>query len=51
MQNRELMKLVDVVGARPRFIKVGLIFQTPWVTLRDETEWMETVESGWSEVY
>ncbi len=32
--------------ARLQFVKVGPIFRVPWVTLRDETEWVETAESG-----
>ena len=34
--------------ARLQFVKVGPIFRVPWVTLRDETEWVETAESGWN---
>jgi len=28
--------------------KEDFSFQVPWVALRDGTEWVETVESGWN---
>lgn len=36
------MKILTVFGARPQFIKAAVI------TMRDSTEWVELVDSGWN---
>lgn len=36
------MKILTVFGARPQFIKAAII------TMRDSTEWVELVDSGWN---
>lgn len=46
LENRAKLILTDSGGMQ----KEGCWAKTPCVTMRDETEWVETVESGWNQL-
>jgi UDP-N-acetylglucosamine 2-epimerase (non-hydrolysing) len=47
------MRRVDEINRKILFVRTGIqkdayIFRVPCITLRDSTEWVETVEDGWN---
>ena len=45
MLNSECGKIGD---SSPVFRKKHIFFKVPCITLREDTEWVETVEDGWN---
>ena len=47
------MRRVDEINRKILFVRTGIkkeayLFKVPCVTLRDSTEWVETLEDGWN---